>query len=104
MSCPCWFNKRRVNFCDLATQRRWFLRHFELASRVQLPMFLHLRAAAAEFFEILEEQARRAPAGGVVHSFDGSWEEAERALRLPGIFIGLNGCSLKTGKRGVRRV
>lgn len=77
------------------TQERWFERQFELAREFDLPMFLHLRAAAPAFLAILERQAG---VRGVVHSFDGSQEEAAQILSHPGLFIGVNGCSLKTGK------
>lgn len=83
----------------METQERWFARHFELAAEARLPMFLHLRGAAPAFFRILEAQVGSMAVRGVVHSFDGSWEEAQQALAVPGLSIGLNGCSLKTGRR-----
>ncbi|KFM28574.1 Putative deoxyribonuclease TATDN1 [Auxenochlorella protothecoides] len=93
----CGLDGDRLQFCDMVTQQRWFEAHFRLAAEVQLPMFLHLRAAAPAFLDTLARQ----PAGalrGVVHSFDGTLEEAHKVLSYPGLFIGLNGCSLKTGK------
>ena len=45
----------RLEFCDQATQQKWFKRHFELAASFQLPMFLHMRAAAPDFISILKE-------------------------------------------------
>ena len=85
----------RTQFCAMDTQERWFERQFELAREFDLPMFLHLRAAAPAFLAIL---GRQAGVRGVVHSFDGSQEEAAQILSHPGLFIGVNGCSLKTGK------
>jgi len=37
----------------------------------------------------------RLPAGGLVHSFTGSTEEMARLVQA-GLYIGFNGCSLKT--------
>ena len=46
---------RRLHFCDAATQRRWFSAQFGLAADSGLPMFLHLRAAADDFLQIVEQ-------------------------------------------------
>ena len=51
---------RRLHFCDAETQRRYFARQFELARSSGLPMFLHLRAAAADFLDIVERHAGEA--------------------------------------------
>lgn len=45
----------RLQFCSKEVQQKWFKRHFELAAACQLPMFLHLRAAASDFLAILEQ-------------------------------------------------
>lgn len=45
----------RLEFCDKETQQKWFRRHFELATSFNLPMFLHMRAAAPDFIAILKE-------------------------------------------------
>ena len=55
---------------------------------------LHYRNAAADLTEILERNKDKVKAGGVVHSFDGTSEEAEKLMSL-GYYIGLNGCSLR---------
>ncbi len=50
-------------------------------------MFLHLRAAAEDFLEVLKEQHSSMPAG-VVHSFDGSASELQSLLSFPNVYIG----------------
>jgi len=64
--------------------------------RIQkLPYFYHCRNSFEDFFQVLSEEKSFKVFHGVVHSFDGSIEEA-RQLISQGLYIGINGCSLKT--------
>ena len=54
-----------------------------------MPLFLHCRNAADDLIDVLHRH-RGKYIGGVVHSFDGSIEEARKIIDL-GLFIGLNG-------------
>lgn len=57
-------------------------------------MFLHDRNTGDDFYNMIK-QHRDDFIHGVVHSFTGSMEHMERLLEL-GLYIGINGCSLKT--------
>ncbi|CAG0894222.1 unnamed protein product, partial [Cyprideis torosa] len=72
----------------------YFKQQLALVAATGLPLFLHCRNAAEELADILEEYASSLK-GGVIHSYDGSLEDAQRLLKL-GFHIGINGCSLKT--------
>lgn len=91
----CGLDYDRLEFCDKETQQKWFRRHFELATSFDLPMFLHMRAAAPDFIAILKEYSATFTRG-VVHSFDANQEHLEQLLAFPTISVGINGCSLKT--------
>lgn len=109
----CGLDYDRLHFSPADVQRRHFAAQLTLAAEVKLPLFLHSRAAHRDFVDIIaphlndihtapsaqhtephkhDAQAKRV---GVVHSFTGTVDEALELLKL-GLFIGINGCSLKT--------
>ncbi|XP_073005088.1 uncharacterized protein [Typha latifolia] len=93
----CGLDYDRLHFCPSETQKKYFQKQFELAETVKLPMFLHMRAAAEDFCDIVSQNKGRFSAG-VAHSFTGSAEDRDRLLSFNNIFIGINGCSLKTNE------
>jgi TatD DNase family protein len=76
-------------------QLKYFEAQLDVAVDIQLPLFLHCRAASDDFEELLTPRLAKLPKGGLVHSFTGTMEEMERLVSL-GLDIGINGCSLKT--------
>ncbi|CAH9063537.1 unnamed protein product [Cuscuta europaea] len=91
----CGLDYDRLHFCPSDIQKKYFEKQFELASMMKLPMFLHMRAAAHDFCDIFERNYDRFCAG-VVHSFTDSAEDRDKLLSFNNLFIGVNGCSLKT--------
>ena len=78
----------RLQFCERDVQLRGFERQFELVRRSGLPAFLHSRAAAPDMLTALRRHAADMRAGGVVHSFDGTADEAASLVELPDMYIG----------------
>ncbi|KAI8934001.1 hypothetical protein NX059_008772 [Plenodomus lindquistii] len=76
-------------------QLKYFAAQLELAVELQLPLFLHSRAASEDFERLLTEKLEQLPKRGLVHSFTGTVEEMRRLVEL-GFDIGVNGCSMKT--------
>uniref|UniRef100_A0A7N0V5E6 Uncharacterized protein n=2 Tax=Kalanchoe fedtschenkoi TaxID=63787 RepID=A0A7N0V5E6_KALFE len=83
----CGLDYDRLHFCPPEIQKKYFEKQFELAYATQLPMFLHMRAAAADFCEIVERNKSRFTAG-VAHSFTGSDEDCAKLLSVSGMYIG----------------
>lgn len=84
----------RLFFCGKDTQRTYFNAQLAMAKRHRLPLFLHDRNTGGDFLELLRPHLVDL-AGGVVHSFTGTAEELQQYVDA-GLYIGINGCSLKT--------
>ena len=97
----CGLDYDRLFFCDADTQRRFFPLQINLAMDLGLPLFLHDRNSGGDFLSILKDARARGAAGskpfpgGVVHSFTGTEGELQAYVEL-GLYISVNGCSLKT--------
>jgi TatD DNase family protein len=89
----------RTEFCDVETQRAGLLDQLLLAQTTGLPIFVHNRNTGTDLYEILRQHEPKFTKA-VIHSFDDTYELAMKFISLKGdsggIYIGINGCSLKT--------
>ena len=85
----------RLFLAPKETQLKAFQQQLDLAIELELPLFLHMRAASEDFQRVLAPRLDRLPRRGLVHSFTGSIEEM-KMLVDQGFDIGVNGCSMKT--------
>ncbi len=89
------FDPDRLKFCPRETQEKWFAAQLDLSHELGLPLFLHNRSSTERFCEILQHN-RAKWTKGVAHSFTGTPSELSSLLAIEGMYVGLNGCSLKT--------
>lgn len=85
----------RLFLCPKEQQLKFFEAQLDLAIKIQLPLFLHSRAASADFERLLHDRLDHLPKRGLVHSFTGTVDEMRRLVDM-GFDIGVNGCSMKT--------
>lgn len=79
-------------------QEAAFLAQLDLAAELELPVVIHNREATADVLAVLEEwsaglRSNGSPLAGrpgVLHSFSGDWQAAERAMAA-GFMIGITG-------------
>ncbi len=94
----CGLDYARLKFCTKEQQLSGFLKQLSIASHplVNLPLFLHSRDTEGDFLRVMRENYNLySKRSGVVHSYDGSIEEMLQLCEL-GLYIGINGCSLRT--------
>ncbi|KAL3481605.1 hypothetical protein BJX99DRAFT_149739 [Aspergillus californicus] len=85
----------RLSLSPKEPQLKYFEAQLDLAVEIQLPLFLHSRAASEDFERLLAPRLNKLPKRGLVHSFTGTMDEMNRIVAL-GLDVGVNGCSLKT--------
>ncbi|PVU94849.1 hypothetical protein BB561_002216 [Smittium simulii] len=90
----CGLDYDRTEFADIETQKKCFEAQFKIAQKSGLPLFLHNRNTGGDFVEMIKKN-RTMFSTGVVHSFTSNLEEMQQCLDLD-LYIGINGCSLKT--------
>jgi len=85
------------DFSPRDVQRKWFEAQIQLASEENMPLFLHERAAFADFKAILSSH-KEICSRAVVHCFTGTRDELRAYLDL-GCYIGITGwiCDRKRG-------
>ena len=89
----------RLEFCPKDVQQKYLLRQLEaVAKPTRLPLFLHNRSVGSDLYDILKRESESWSGVGVVHSFDDSLELASRFINDLQLYIGLNGCSLRSDK------
>lgn len=84
---------------DRARQRALFLAQLEVAREAALPVILHVRKAHEDVLQILRGVGLSA--GGVVHAFNGSAEQARRYIDL-GFKLGVGGAMTHERARRLR--
>ncbi len=86
----------------LARQEKAFRAQLRLADELGLAVSIHSRESNADVLRVLEEEDGSA-AGGVLHSFVGSWDEARRGLEM-GFFLGVGGIATFPKSSDLREV
>ena len=91
------------DFSPRDVQKKWFVEQIKLAEEENMPLFLHERAAFADFTAILKEH-RSICKRAVVHCFTGTDIELKTYLDL-GCYIGITGwiCDERRGMN-LRRI
>ena len=83
---------------DKNTQQRAFRDQLELATQLQLPLFLHVCESTEDFISTIKPCLPRLPRGGLVHSFSCTKDEMLQLVEL-GLEISVKGVSFRTDEQ-----
>lgn len=87
---------------DSATKQIQYLeRHFQLAEQFELPMILHTRDGKRSAHDDILPMVESSKSVGVLHSFTGNVEEAQRAVNA-GWYIGVGGIATFKNSQSLR--
>lgn len=79
-------------------QKEVFIEQLKLASRLNLPIQIHIRDAMEDALKILEKNLQLLKRGGVVHCFSGTKSDAQKIIDL-GLDFTIGGvCTFKNAK------
>ena len=77
------------DFSPRDVQQEWFIEQIELAKEFEKPIIVHTREALEDTYNILKDYSYGL-VGGIIHSYNGSVEMAERFVDM-GFHIGIGG-------------
>ena len=86
---------------DKPAQQQLFEQQLEIATAAQLPVLLHVRKAHDQVLATLRR--RHFPHGGIVHAFNGSYQQACHYIKL-GFGIGICGTITYDRSKKIRKV
>lgn len=84
-----------------SVQKKWFIRQLELARKLNLPVVIHSREAAADTLEIMKEHGRGLR--GVIHCFSYSKELAREYIQM-GFHLGIGGVVTFKNSRKLKEI
>lgn len=76
--------------CPLQTQQTWFAMHIELSHATGKPLVIHMRDSEHEILAALNDHQKEGRINGIMHSFTGTWETAQKCLEY-GMYISFAG-------------
>ena len=85
----------KLHICSKENQLIGYRLQLKMACKYNLPLFLHMKQSNNDFIDILNEFYDFLPKKGVIHCFDGNYEELHKLISM-NFYISVSGNSFKT--------